>query len=256
MRRFRPCWAPGFSHWNRQELTATSPQEPMENLINGTFERRGATHSRRSWPECDPRCRHSPAAADAGQIPGAGFASCWRSRSFFNWRSANMSRDRSSRRSSYSIRRIGFFHESRAQATIAALKSRLALNASVLRDGAWTTLAGCRAGAGRHRQAHAGHRWSPPTSGYTKASSCSINPCSPASPCRSKPGRVRKPMQEPWSGAAKPWPKCSPRGRAPNSGVPRNYRTAYVGSTEQKAVFRVVRNLAGFNGAVTALLMM
>jgi H+-transporting ATPase len=33
---------------------------------------------------------------------------------------------------------IGFFHESRAQSTIAALKSRLALNASVLRDGAWT----------------------------------------------------------------------------------------------------------------------
>jgi H+-transporting ATPase len=34
---------------------------------------------------------------------------------------------------------IGFFHESRAQSTIAALKSRLALNASVLRDGAWRT---------------------------------------------------------------------------------------------------------------------
>src|ERR1022692_2345846 len=33
---------------------------------------------------------------------------------------------------------IGFFHESRAQSTIAALKSRLALNASVLRNGAWT----------------------------------------------------------------------------------------------------------------------
>lgn len=33
---------------------------------------------------------------------------------------------------------IGFFHESRAQATIAALKSRLAMNASVLRDGTWT----------------------------------------------------------------------------------------------------------------------
>ena len=32
---------------------------------------------------------------------------------------------------------IGFFRESRAQLTIAALKSRLALNASVLRDGAW-----------------------------------------------------------------------------------------------------------------------
>jgi H+-transporting ATPase len=32
---------------------------------------------------------------------------------------------------------LGFFHESRAQATLAALKSRLALNASVRRCGAW-----------------------------------------------------------------------------------------------------------------------
>ena len=32
-------------------------------------------------------------------------------------------------------------------------------------------------------------------------------------------------------------------------------RTAYVVSTQQKAVFRVVRNLAGFNGVVTLLLM-
>jgi hypothetical protein len=32
---------------------------------------------------------------------------------------------------------LGFFHESRAQATLAALKSRLALNASVRRGGAW-----------------------------------------------------------------------------------------------------------------------
>ncbi|MGE5157773.1 MAG: HAD-IC family P-type ATPase [Gemmatimonas sp.] len=32
---------------------------------------------------------------------------------------------------------LGFFQEGRAQATLAALKSRLALNASVLRDGSW-----------------------------------------------------------------------------------------------------------------------
>src|ERR1700728_3693212 len=36
---------------------------------------------------------------------------------------------------------IGFFQEGRAQATLAALKSRLALNASVRRDGAWKTVA-------------------------------------------------------------------------------------------------------------------
>src|SRR5487761_1545962 len=35
---------------------------------------------------------------------------------------------------------LGLFQESRAQATLAALKSRLALNASVKRDGAWKTV--------------------------------------------------------------------------------------------------------------------
>jgi H+-transporting ATPase len=35
---------------------------------------------------------------------------------------------------------IGYFQEGKAQATLAALKSRLALNASVRRDGAWKTV--------------------------------------------------------------------------------------------------------------------
>ena len=35
---------------------------------------------------------------------------------------------------------LGLFQESRAQATLAALKSRLALTASVQRDGAWKTV--------------------------------------------------------------------------------------------------------------------
>jgi H+-transporting ATPase len=35
---------------------------------------------------------------------------------------------------------LGLFQESRAQATLAALKSRLALNATVRRDGAWKTV--------------------------------------------------------------------------------------------------------------------
>ena len=35
---------------------------------------------------------------------------------------------------------LGFFKEGRAQATLAALKSRLALNASVRRDSAWKAL--------------------------------------------------------------------------------------------------------------------
>ena len=37
---------------------------------------------------------------------------------------------------------LGLFQEGRAQATLAALRSRLALNASVRRDGNWTTVPG------------------------------------------------------------------------------------------------------------------
>jgi hypothetical protein len=53
---------------------------------------------------------------------------------------------------------LGFFQEGRAQATLAALKSRLALTASVRRDGAWKNRARRRAGAGRHREAVARRR--------------------------------------------------------------------------------------------------
>ena len=53
---------------------------------------------------------------------------------------------------------LGFFQEGRAQATLAALKSRLALTASVRRDGVWTNLPGRRVGAGRHREAVARRR--------------------------------------------------------------------------------------------------
>ncbi len=37
---------------------------------------------------------------------------------------------------------LGFFQEGRAQATLAALKSRLALNALVPRDNVWTNVPG------------------------------------------------------------------------------------------------------------------
>ena len=43
---------------------------------------------------------------------------------------------------------LGLFQESRAQATLAALKSRLALTASVRRDGVWKTVPAAELGAG------------------------------------------------------------------------------------------------------------
>ena len=150
---------------------------------------------------------------------------------------------------------IGFFHESRAQATIAALKSRLALKASVLRDGAWTIAPAAELVPGDIVKL---------TLGTVVAADARIREGSvlldqsmltgESLPVEAGPGT------ETYAGA------LVRRGEAVAevlaTGVRTKFgrtaelvRTAYVVSTQQKAVFRVVRNLAGFNGAVTALLM-
>jgi H+-transporting ATPase len=150
---------------------------------------------------------------------------------------------------------IGFFHESRAQATIAALKSRLALKASVLRDGAWIIAPAAELVPGDIVKL---------TLGTVVAADARIREGSvlldqsmltgESLPVEAEPGT------ETYAGA------LVRRGEAVAevlaTGVRTKFgrtaelvRTAYVVSTQQKAVFRVVRNLAGFNGAVTALLM-
>ncbi len=150
---------------------------------------------------------------------------------------------------------LGFFHESRAQATIAALKSRLALNASVLRDGEWITLPAAELVPGDIVKV---------SLGTVVAADVRIRQGSilldqsmltgESLPVEAGPGA------ETYAGA------LVRRGEAVAAvlatGVRTKFgrtaelvRTAYVVSTQQKAVFRVVRNLAGFNGAVTVLLM-
>ena len=114
---------------------------------------------------------------------------------------------------------LGLFQESRAQATLAALKSRLALIASVRRDGAWnmSMLTGesvpIEAGAGVQTFAGALVRRGEALAEVT------------ATGARTKFGRTAELV-----------------------------RTAHVVSSQQKAVLRVVRNLAGFNGVVIVLL--
>ena len=150
---------------------------------------------------------------------------------------------------------IGFFHESRAQSTIAALKSRLALNASVLRDGAWTIV---------------------PAAGLVPADIVKLSLGTVvAADVRIREGSIlldqsiltgeslpveAGPGTETYAGALVRRGEAVAEVRA--TGVRTKFgrtaelvRTAYVVSTQQKAVFRVVRNLAGFNGAVTLLLM-
>ena len=150
---------------------------------------------------------------------------------------------------------IGFFHESRAQSTITALKSRLALKASVLRDGAWTISPAAELVPGDIVKL---------TLGTVVAADVRIRAGSllldqsmltgESLPVEAAPGT------ETYAGA------LVRRGEAVAevlaTGVRTKFgrtaelvRTAYVVSTQQKAVFRVVRNLAGFNGTVTALLM-
>jgi H+-transporting ATPase len=150
---------------------------------------------------------------------------------------------------------IGFFHESRAQSTIAALKSRLALNASVLRDGSWMTLPAAELVPGDIVKQ---------TLGTIVVADVHVLDGSilldqsmltgESLPIEAGPGA------ETYAGA------LVRRGEAVaevvSTGTRTKFgrtaelvRTAYVVSTQQKAVFRVVRNLAGFNGFVTLMLM-
>ena len=148
---------------------------------------------------------------------------------------------------------IGFFHESRAQSTIAALKSKLALNTSILRDGAWRIAPAAELVPGDIVKL-----------GLGMVVAADVRICEgsvlldqsmltgESVPIEAGPGI------ETYAGA------MVRRGEAVAEVLATGARTkfgrtaelvrsAYVVSTQQKAVFRVVRNLAGFNGAVTAL---
>jgi H+-transporting ATPase len=150
---------------------------------------------------------------------------------------------------------IGFFHESRAQSTIAALKSRLALNASVLRDGSWMTLPAAALVPGDIVKLTLGTI----VVADVHVLDGSILLDQSMLTGESLPIEVG-PGAETYAGA------LVRRGEAVaevvSTGTRTKFgrtaelvRTAYVVSTQQKAVFRVVRNLAGFNGFVTLMLM-
>ena len=150
---------------------------------------------------------------------------------------------------------IGFFHESRAQSTIAALKSRLALNASVLRDGSWMTLPAAELVPGDIVKQ---------TLGTFVVADVHVLDGSILLDQSMQTGESL-PI-EAGTGADTYAGALVRRGEAVaevvSTGTRTKFgrtaelvRTAYVVSTQQKAVFRVVRNLAGFNGFVTLMLM-
>jgi H+-transporting ATPase len=137
---------------------------------------------------------------------------------------------------------LAYFQESRAQATLTALKSRLALNASVERDGAWKTVPASELVCGD----------------IVKLSLGAVV----AADVHLTGGSVQL-DQSMLTGESLPIEAGAlvRRGEATAvvtaTGVRTKFgrtaelvRTAHVVSTQQKAVLKIVRNLAIFNGAV------
>ena len=145
---------------------------------------------------------------------------------------------------------LGLFQEGRAQATLTALKSRLALNASVRRDGKWATVAAVCLVPGDVIKLSLG--------GVVAADAKLIEgevlldqsmltgesvPVEAGAGLQTFAGAlVRRGEAVAEVTATGPRTKF---GRTAEL-----VRTAHVVSSQQKAVLRVVRNLAGFSGAV------
>jgi H+-transporting ATPase len=149
---------------------------------------------------------------------------------------------------------LGLFQESRAQATLAALKSRLALNAAVRRDGAWKTILAADLVAGDLVKLSLGGVIAADvtlTGGEVLLDQSMLT--GESAPIEAGAGA------QTFAGA------LVRRGEAvaevTATGVRTKFgrtaelvRTAHVVSSQQKAVLHVVRNLAAFNGVVIALL--
>ncbi|MGP0089041.1 MAG: HAD-IC family P-type ATPase [Xanthobacteraceae bacterium] len=149
---------------------------------------------------------------------------------------------------------IGFLHESRAQATIAALKSRLALNASVRRDGNWKIVPAAELMPGDVIKLVLGSVVAADVrllDGSVLLDQSMLT--GESLPVEAGPGR------ETYAGAlvrrGEALAEVVATGSRTKFGrTAELVRTAHVVSTQQKAVLKVVRNLAGFNGLVTILL--
>jgi len=149
---------------------------------------------------------------------------------------------------------LGFFQESRAGATLDALQKRLAVNASVRRDGAWATLPAPDLVRGDMVKLSLGAVVPADVRLITGAVLIDQSMLTGESvPAEAGPGF------DTYSGAligrGEAEALVTAIGAKTRFGRSADLiRTAHVESTEQKAIFRVVRNLAMFNGCVTSLL--
>jgi H+-transporting ATPase len=149
---------------------------------------------------------------------------------------------------------LGLFQESRAQATLAALKSRLALNASVRRDGAWKTVPAAELVPGDVVKLSLGAVVAADvhlTGGEVLLDQSMLTG-------ESVPIEAGAGVQT-FAGAlvrrGEAVAEVTATGARTKFGrTAELVRTAHVVSSQQKAVLRVVRNLALFNGFVIAML--
>ena len=145
---------------------------------------------------------------------------------------------------------LGLFQESRAQATLAALKSRLALNASVRRDGAWKTMPAAELVPGDVVKLSLGGVVAADvrlTAGEVLLDQSMLTG-------ESVPIEAGAGVQT-YAGAlvrrGEAVAEVTATGARTKFGrTAELVRTAHVVSSQQKAVLRVVRNLAAFNGVV------
>ena len=149
---------------------------------------------------------------------------------------------------------LGLFQESRAQTTLAALKSRLALNASVRRDGAWTTIQAVELVPGDVVKLSLGAVVAADV--HLSAGEVLLDQSMLTG--ESVPIEAGAGVQT-YAGAlvrrGEAVAEVTATGAHTKFGrTAELVRTAHVVSSQQKAVLRVVRNLAAFNGVIILLL--
>jgi H+-transporting ATPase len=149
---------------------------------------------------------------------------------------------------------LAYFQEGRAQATLAALKSRLALNASVRRDGVWKTIPAAELVRGDLVKLSLGGVVAADVHLLDGSVSLDQSMLTGESlPLEAGPG------VDTYAGALVRRGEATAEVTA--TGVHTKFgrtaelvRTAHVVSSQQKAVLRIVRNLAIFDGAVILLI--
>jgi H+-transporting ATPase len=149
---------------------------------------------------------------------------------------------------------LGFFQEGRAQATLEALKSRLAVTAMARRDGIWKTLSAAELVQGDVVKLSLGAVV--PADVRLIDGSVLIDQSmltGESVPIEAGPGF------ETYASALVRWGEAVAEVTATGARMKFGrtaelIRAAHLESTEQKAIFRVVRNLALFNGGVILLL--